>query len=94
MTHQELMADKAQEFFQVSKLVEIVLAHPLLALAVVLGALAAYGCAELAMRKGRDDRLWAVLGLLFTVVPLIVLFALPSHAPTSQAAAQRDARAA
>ncbi len=84
MTHQELMAEKAHEFFQLSKLVEVVLAHPLLSLGVVLGASAAYGCGEIAMRKGRNDRLWAALGLLFSVVPLIVLIALPSAEPSAQ----------
>ncbi len=84
MTHQELMAEKANEFFQLSKLVEVVLAHPLPSLGVVLGALAAYGCAEIAMRKGRNDRLWAALGLLFSVVPLVVLISLPAAEPAAQ----------
>ncbi len=80
MTHQQLMADKAHEFFQVSRVVEFLIAHPALGLAAALGALAAYGCSEIAMRKGRNDRAWAALGLLFSVLPLVVLIALPSVA--------------
>ncbi|MGX9789725.1 hypothetical protein [Mycobacterium sp. MMS18-G62] len=84
MAHTQLMAENVREFFQASTLVEYLVAHPALGVAVVVGILAAYGCSEIAMGKGRNDRLWGTLGLLFSVVPLIVLIALPSIKPTPQ----------
>ena len=71
------------EYFQLPKVIEALVAHPLLALAVLAGALAAYGCSEIAARKGRNDLLWATLGLLFGPVPLVVLAALPSADQTA-----------
>jgi ABC-type glycerol-3-phosphate transport system permease component len=71
------------DHFQVPEMIEALMAHPLLALAVTLGALTAYGCSEIAARKGRSDLVWATLGLLFGVVPLIVLVALPRR-PTAE----------
>ena len=44
----------------------------------VFAILAAYGCSEVAMRKNRNDRVWAALGAVFNVLPLIVLLALPA----------------
>jgi hypothetical protein len=85
------MAHNAQEFFQTPKLIEFLVAHPLPALIGALGILTAYGCSEIAMRKSRNDRLWATLGLLFNVVPLIVLLALPSMQPPRQATVRHHA---
>ena len=85
------MAHNAQEFFQTSKLIEFLVAHPLPALIGALGILTAYGCSEIAMRKSRNDRMWATLGLLFNVVPLIVLLALPPMQPPRQATVRHHA---
>jgi hypothetical protein len=71
------------EFFQLPKAIEALLAHPLLALAVTAAALTAYACSEIAGRKGRNDLLWATLGLLFGLVPVVILAALPSTEPTA-----------
>jgi hypothetical protein len=84
MAHEHLLADNSREFFQTSKLIELVISHPLLALIGTLGILTAYGCSEIATRKNRNDRLWATLGLLFSVVPLIALLALPSIEQTAR----------
>ena len=70
------------DFFQVPEILQALVAHPLLTLAVMLGAFTAYACSEVAARKGRNDLLWATLGLLFGVVPLVVLAALPSAEST------------
>jgi hypothetical protein len=91
MSHEYLIADNTREFFQTSKLIEFLVAHPLLGLIGVLGILTAYGCSEIAMRKSRNYRLWGTLGLLFSVIPLIVLLALPSIEPPTQATGQHRA---
>jgi hypothetical protein len=85
------MAHITREFFQTSKVLEFLVAHPLPTLIGALGILAAYGCSEIAMRKSRNDRLWATLGLFFSVIPLIVLLALPSMQPPRQATGQHHA---
>lgn len=85
MDHTHVMA--AHELFHASKVAQYLVAHPLLGLAVTVGVIAAYVCSEIAMGKGRNDRLWATLGLFFSVVPLLVLIALPSIEPTPSTAA-------
>lgn len=85
------MAHITREFFQTSKVLEFLVAHPLPTLIGALGILTAYGCSEIAMRRGRNDRLWATLGLVFSVVPLIVLLALPAIQPARRAGGQRRA---
>ena len=74
---EHLLAADAHDIFQLPRALEALIAHPVLVLVVTLGALAAYGCSELARRKGRNDLLWATLGLLLGVVSLAVLAALP-----------------
>ena len=73
----------AREFLQTSKLIEWLVAHPVIGLIGVLAIAAAYGCSEIAMTKNRNDRLWAIFGLLFSVLPLIVLLALPAIGPSA-----------
>lgn len=75
----------AREFLQTSKLIEWLVAHPVIGLIGVLAIAAAYACSEIAMTKNRNDRLWATLGLLFSVLPLIVLLALPAIGPSESA---------
>jgi multisubunit Na+/H+ antiporter MnhB subunit len=45
---------------------------------VVVVVIVALACIVLASRKGRDIRIWAVLGLVFGPVALIALLLLPS----------------
>ena len=85
MDHTHLLAD--HESFHASKVAQYLVAHPLVGLAVTVGVIAAYVCSEIAMAKGRNDRIWATLALLFVVAPLIVLIALPSIESTPSSAA-------
>ena len=77
MAHELLAAESAREFFQNPRLLEAVMHHPLLAVTAALWISVAYGCAQIAARKGRDDQVWGTLALMFSVVPLIVLLVLP-----------------
>lgn len=86
MADELLAAESAREFFQNPRLVELAIHHPLLGLTAVLWISVAYGCVQLADRKGHDDQVWGTLGLMFSVVTLIVLLALPSTKPTGRAA--------
>ncbi|MEO3939427.1 hypothetical protein V3N99_22190 (plasmid) [Dermatophilaceae bacterium Soc4.6] len=61
-------------------------ANPLIGL--VLAVVFAVGCYLLAQRKGRRPVLWAVLGFFFSLIALIVLAVLPSHAGASHSASR------
>jgi hypothetical protein len=41
----------------------------------------AYHCAQVARRKGRSPVLWAILGILFPVIAMIVVYMLPPTGP-------------
>ena len=84
---QELLAQSAREFFQNPRLLEAVVHHPVLAVTAAFWISVAYGSAQIAVRKGRDDQVWGTLALLFSVVPLIVLLVLPRRADAQTQAA-------
>jgi hypothetical protein len=44
----------------------------------VVAVACAYACAKLALRKGRDVVVWAVLGFVVPIVALLVIAVLPS----------------
>lgn len=50
---------------------------------LAIGIAIAYFCYRIAVRKGRNGALWAVLGLLFGVIALIIVAVLPSKAPSA-----------
>ena len=60
--------------------------HPLALLVISLMLAVAYGCAAIATKKGRNARVWGILGFLFSVVTLIVLLLLPSKRSPEQGA--------
>lgn len=57
-------------------------AFSFLILAIVI-AVCVWLPAEIAKRKGRNLWVWALLGLLFSVIALIVIAVLPSRKPTA-----------
>lgn len=49
-----------------------------LIIVLVIAVVAAYACYTIAIRKGRNGPLFAVLGFLFPIIALIVVAVLPS----------------
>lgn len=92
MGHQVLFAQSAGEFFRPARVVELAIQHPLIALGVALWMGAAYCCAAIAETKGRDGQLWGFFGLLFGILPLIAVLALPPAEPTETAIAHGPTR--
>jgi hypothetical protein len=86
MAQQVLEAESAHELLQPARLFELAVHHPLLALTATLWIAVAYACAAIATRKNRDDQLWGFLGILFSVLTLVVLVALPSTRPNALSA--------
>ena len=46
---------------------------------ILVWCLCGYGCYKIAEVKGRNEVLWAVLGLIFGVFPLLAIAILPEN---------------
>ena len=77
MADQMLLAGSVGDLLRTTRLLALAIEHPLVALGAVLWFAAAYGCAKVAARKGHDEQLWGFFGLLFGIITLIVVLAVP-----------------
>jgi len=55
---------------------------------VVFGLVFAVACALIANNKGRSPVLWGILGLLFGLIPLIVILVMKRKSPPTYAGGQ------